>query len=277
MERAVSMRAEDRKPSKRVFPLLQHLDLDNVTFAQVQGTGNPSSIEDMNEQEMIDLIIVNLARLCVSGEWTGLLEAGGATISATAMKAQGYNSTRDQYVLGNGVVWGATAASTDVGSELSSNYTVYRPFIAPNSAAIVDVSMWVNTADSGQVVEFGIWANDDDTGLPTGDALTHCDLSLGATGLVTQDSLTGTATLVRGTQYWFGYVSDAADTTGRINGFDVATIPSIGAMAQNPLQQRTMIYDGGGTANQLDTTVTTTTSAWVAVQYDVGAFSVTFA
>ena len=71
------MRAEDRKPSKRVFPLLQNLDLDNVTFAQVQGTGNPISIEDMNEQEMIDLVIVNLARLCVAGEWDGLLDAGG--------------------------------------------------------------------------------------------------------------------------------------------------------------------------------------------------------
>ena len=71
------MRDEDRRPSKRVFPLLQNLDLDSVTFSQVQGTGNPISIEDMNEQEMIDLIIVNLARLCVSGEWTGLLESGG--------------------------------------------------------------------------------------------------------------------------------------------------------------------------------------------------------
>ena len=59
------MRAEDRKPSKRVFPLLQNLDLDSVTFSQVQSVGEPISIEDMNEQEMVDLIIVNLARLCV--------------------------------------------------------------------------------------------------------------------------------------------------------------------------------------------------------------------
>ena len=137
--------------------------------------------------------------------------------------------------------------------------------------------MWVNTADAGQVVEFGIWANDDDTGLPTGSSLTNCTLSLNATGLVTQSSLTGTATLTRGTQYWFGYVPDANNTTGRINGFDVDTVPSIGAMAQNPLQQRTMIYDTNGTPNQLDTTVTTTASDWVALQYDVGAFSVTFA
>jgi len=71
------VRSEDRKPSKRVFPLLQNLDLDSVTFAQVQGVGDPITIEDMNEQEMIDLIIVNLARLVCAGEWNGLLTAGG--------------------------------------------------------------------------------------------------------------------------------------------------------------------------------------------------------
>ena len=71
------VRSEDRKPSKRVFPLLQNLDLDTVTFEQVQGVGDPITIEDMNEQELQDLVLVNLARLAVSGEWTGLLEAGG--------------------------------------------------------------------------------------------------------------------------------------------------------------------------------------------------------
>lgn len=71
------VRSEDRKPSRRVFPLLQNLDLDSVTFAQVQGVGDPITIEDMNEQEMVDLIIVNLARLVCAGEWSGLLEAGG--------------------------------------------------------------------------------------------------------------------------------------------------------------------------------------------------------
>jgi hypothetical protein len=71
------MRKEDRKPSKRVFPLLQNLDLDTVTFSNVQGVGDSITIEDMNEQELQDLVLVNLARLVVSGEWTGLLEAGG--------------------------------------------------------------------------------------------------------------------------------------------------------------------------------------------------------
>ena len=67
------MRTEDRKPSKRVFPLLQNTDLENVSFATLQSTGQPISIEDMNEQEMVDLIIVNLARLSTKQEWDGLL------------------------------------------------------------------------------------------------------------------------------------------------------------------------------------------------------------
>jgi len=75
------VRSEDRRPSKRVFPLLQNLDLDNVTFAQIQGVGDPITIEDMNEQEMYDLVLVNLARLVCSGEWSGLLSAGASTLT----------------------------------------------------------------------------------------------------------------------------------------------------------------------------------------------------
>jgi hypothetical protein len=83
--RFVRMRSEDRKPSKRVFPLLQNLDLDTVTFAQIQSTGNPITIQDMNEQEMLDLIIVNAARLCVKSEWDGLLSAGGGAAPMLAV------------------------------------------------------------------------------------------------------------------------------------------------------------------------------------------------
>jgi len=73
------VRSEDRRPSKRVFPLLQNLDLDTVTFANIQSVGDPITIQDMNEQEMYDLVLVNLARLVCSGEWSGLLESGGGS------------------------------------------------------------------------------------------------------------------------------------------------------------------------------------------------------
>ena len=93
------MRSEDRKPSKRVFPLLQNLDLDSVTFSQIQSTGNPISIEDMNEQEMFDLVLVNLARLVVAGEWDGLLEAGGGGGFAEMLPLAA-STGADQYDIG---------------------------------------------------------------------------------------------------------------------------------------------------------------------------------
>jgi len=61
------------KKSPRVYTLLQNVDLENVTFAQVQGVGNTISIEEMSEDELRRLVLVNLARLCVKGEWDGLL------------------------------------------------------------------------------------------------------------------------------------------------------------------------------------------------------------
>ena len=36
------------KKSPRVYTLLQNTDLDNVTFDNVQATGNPIAIEEMN-------------------------------------------------------------------------------------------------------------------------------------------------------------------------------------------------------------------------------------
>ena len=49
--------------SPRVYTNLQNIDLDTVTFANIQNTGNPIAIEEMNEDEMRRLVMVNLARL----------------------------------------------------------------------------------------------------------------------------------------------------------------------------------------------------------------------
>ena len=65
------------KKSPRVYTNLQNLDLDSVTFANIQSTGNPIAVEELNEDEMRRLVLVNLARLVCAGEWQGLLDAGG--------------------------------------------------------------------------------------------------------------------------------------------------------------------------------------------------------
>jgi len=59
--------------SPRVYKLLKTTDLENVTNAQVTSVGNPITIEELNREECIRLIVVNLARLSVKQEWDGLL------------------------------------------------------------------------------------------------------------------------------------------------------------------------------------------------------------
>jgi len=113
------VRSEDRKPSRRVFPLLQNLDLDSVTFAQIQGVGDPITIEDMNEQEMYDLVLVNLARLVCSGEWTGLLSAGGGSGDVT-----GPGSSTDNAIARFDGTGGKTLQNSGLTIDDSGNLTI---------------------------------------------------------------------------------------------------------------------------------------------------------
>jgi len=59
--------------SPRVYKLLKTTDLDSLTDDDLINVGNPITIEELNREEMIRLIIVQLARLSVKQEWDGLL------------------------------------------------------------------------------------------------------------------------------------------------------------------------------------------------------------
>jgi len=59
--------------SPRVYKLLKTTDLDSLSDDDLISVGNPITIEELNREEMIRLIIVQLARLSVKQEWDGLL------------------------------------------------------------------------------------------------------------------------------------------------------------------------------------------------------------
>jgi len=59
--------------SPRVYKLLKTTDLDSVTAEDMVSIGDPITIEELNREELVRLIIVNLARLSVKQEWDGLL------------------------------------------------------------------------------------------------------------------------------------------------------------------------------------------------------------
>ena len=65
--------------SPRVYKLLKTKTIEagdgarQISFTNVQDVGDPISIEELNREECVRLIIVNFARLSVKSEWNGLL------------------------------------------------------------------------------------------------------------------------------------------------------------------------------------------------------------
>ena len=198
------MRSEDRKPSRRVFPLLQNLDLDTVTFAQVQSTGDPITIQDMNEQEMVDLIIVNLARLAVAGEWTGLLEAGGGSFNAALADGSVIDSTYTLNRVDATPPWGHNSGNN---TQTMRNEPFYYPFIAPKTGDVTGIVVNITSA-AASAVNLLVAVYSDDGGVPN-EKLGVATFDAEVSGQTEQTSLSATVSLVKGTQYWIGYVRSA--------------------------------------------------------------------
>lgn len=65
--------------SSRIYELLKETDLENLSYAQFQGVAEKLFIEPENEDELRRLVLVQLARMAVRGDWDGFLGGGGVT------------------------------------------------------------------------------------------------------------------------------------------------------------------------------------------------------
>ena len=203
------------KRSPRVYTNLQNIDLDTVTFANVQSTGNPIAIEEMNEDEMRRLVLVNLARLVCAGEWNGLLTAGTtATFNAVLPTSVG-TATRYQPAMAPPFATG--------GSTASQTFTDFNdprayPFVAAESGDVSEIGILVQASTTSADALVGIYSTSS-AGKP--DALLgYATIEFGATGEVYQTSITGTITLEAGVNYFFVVGADAAPSGGQLKGIE---------------------------------------------------------
>ena len=189
------------KKSPRVYTNLQNIDLDTVTFANVQSTGNPIAVEEMNEDEMRRLVLVNLARLVCAGEWNGLLTAASAgTFNVNLTAAGTLSAAMDTDVVTITPPWGISA---DLSAEFARQSPQFYPFIATTTGTVASILINVDTvAASANTLECAIYSDDD--GVPD-EILTECVFDGESAGDQEQTSLTGTASLTRGDQYWIGH------------------------------------------------------------------------
>ena len=234
------MRSEDRKPSKRVFPLLQNLDLDSVTFAQIQGVGDPITIEDMNEQEMYDLVLVNLARLVCSGEWSGLLSAGGGDFNAEmpgkSLQAAGAAS---RHPVGSYAPYGQGDLATFIWYN-NDNYdkTLYYPFIAPITGTVSEFGIQITAAAGSSCnLLIGIYSDDGD-GAPLALQMSgEIDVQSSGTGSIYQTSISAdvSTSLTRGTQYWVGMNRDTTSVQFTLKSYALVGTSNVGPSTASSL------------------------------------------
>jgi len=210
------------KKSPRVYTNLQNLDLDSVTFANIQATGNPIAVEEMNEDEMRRLVLVNLARLVTAGEWTGLLEAGGGGGGGLSIPQGTYSSEYYNEISGT-PPWGTMPMSSDF---IGGQYRLFWPFNSPNTGDLSEIAHYVNTAVAGTSVAYGFYEVDDN-GLPS-TYLGSGSLASDSTGLQTTTSFTATISLEAGTNYFYCALLSAVHAGGPVIRTSGQTVPGIG-------------------------------------------------
>jgi hypothetical protein len=196
-----------------------------VTFANIQSVGDPITIQDMNEQEMYDLVLVNLARLVCSGEWSGLLEAGGGGGFAEMLPLTA-STGADQYDIANTPPWNGTI---NTNKDVSGYKKVHAfPFISPVTGTVSAIGINVVSAEAGDALYVAIYSQDDNY-LPE-TLLGYATISLEATGVIYQTSLSASPELTAGTQYWFA-VSLTQASGALVTAQDYQFLPAFGITA----------------------------------------------
>ena len=157
----------------------------------------------MNEDELRRLVLVNLARLTVSGEWNGLLTAasGGQTLVY-------YNLAYPQPVSGSfGYPINATTVSTSSGLYMSTSVVYATPFYAAADGDFNQVSLEVSSAGTTSSVACGIYSSTATGGIDA--QLCTASIDLNGTG-TRQGTFSGTTTAVAGTLYWHAHIFTSA-------------------------------------------------------------------
>ena len=214
------------KRSPRVYTNLQNIDLDTVSFAQVQSTGNPIAVEELNEDEMRRLVLVNLARLVVAGEWTGLLEAGGSDFNVVLLEDV-ISGDYTRYVVNSYPPYGSsTTTSQNFSTSTTNDKCFFWPFIAPESGDVAEIGIEIIVASSeANDIQVGIYSTDT-TGAPD-TLLGKAELDSESTGAVYDTSLSATVTLVKGTQYWIGFCRSTTAINVTFRGISKAYMPAM--------------------------------------------------
>lgn len=225
MERVIgglNLPLPDALPDKRIYELLKTVDLENLSFADFQGVAKTIYAEQGAEDELRRIVLLNLARLSVKGNWDGLTSAGGgggvASITGIIPDSD-YRTGYGHYqnLLTSPVGWGRSVTLSNTAFNPSNTNQYLFPMYAAKSGDITKIQVHVGTAKASTNVEVGLYEVNTD-GQPT-NLLGKAEIDASSTGDITQTSFSSTITTTRGTLYFVGVCfTDAAANEPRLRG-----------------------------------------------------------
>lgn len=233
--------------SKRIYELLKETDLENLTYSQFQGVAEKLFIEPENEDEMRRLVLVQLARMAVRGDWDGFLTAGGGGGGADYGVGAVMASTDDLYVVGDAPPFGGATSSF---STIGTNYPQCYPFICAKSGNVSTLTVRVNIGAANDL-QIGIYA-DSGSGYPTTQVGGTSTLDCSVNNSIPTASPASTIALVQGTKYWMCYTW-ASDYTSASPNMAIHTDGMVCGwnQAMNSAVRLTIQVPTSGTANTL--------------------------
>lgn len=198
----------DALPDKRIYELLKTVDLENLTFADFQGVAKTIYAEQGAEDELRRIVLVNLARLAVKGNWDGLTtSASGGVFNAVLPATDIDTGGRDDcYMVTKMPPWGFTTGS-GTSTLTADDSPRFYPWVSPKTGSPT-IRVDITSSTDNPEWTFAIYS--DSNGVPNSRLATADYQMAGSTGVVEVDL--SDANLVQGTQYWIGYVRK--DTSG---------------------------------------------------------------
>ena len=201
----------DATPDQRIYKLLKTTDLENLTFADFQKVAQTIYAEQGAEDELRRIVLVNLARLSVAGEWTGLTSAGGGSFNPIIPQVGTITATTRYQLWGNIPYNGANFSANQTLTDFDKPRAY--PFVAPASGNVSEVGMKVNASTSSADALVAFYNSDENTGQPK-TLLGSAVIAMGSTGEIYQTSTSATITLEAGKQYYYAILWDGATATG---------------------------------------------------------------
>ena len=133
--------------------------------------------------------------------WTTV--SGGSSVWNQKNTKNNISSSYQRHVVSRLAPWGRYSTGTSTTGTVDA--PLCRPFIAPVSGDVTEIGVNVTTADATAGTKLSVAIYSDANGAPDSQ-LTVAIMNSTSTGSSFQTSLSGTATLVAGTQYWYVWV-----------------------------------------------------------------------